>query len=290
MKSFQREITIHLLTSELMRVIRETIKNNAPTHYNDYIIINYKDGYRWMMDNRGCDEQPPTLAIDKILTIDTWFVGDGGGFAELYINRKLPQKQIDKIVREALVDDEGNDCYDTVNLGKEVLQNNDSGLWGLLGESGEIPEYISEIPTKKNCKLERVKLINKYYSDLWKRLQREVNSNYVQNNYLQADVYIVKNESDKKARAESANNWQSTFAVKHLYQVIRDAKPLNGKIELSEPKDGTQKKNGYKKMLILYYRFEDTERFYMNFMVKLTIGIKANKKHIQYAVNKVEIK
>lgn len=152
-----------------------------------------------------------------------------------------------------------------------------------------IPEYIEGIPTKKSLVVERRNLITKFYSELWKRLQREVRSNYIFNDYWQADIYIVKNESDKKAKTEAANNWQSTYAVKHLYQIVKKAKPLNGKIEIDEPKDGTQKKNGYKKILILYYTVDGNNKF-TDFTVKLTIGIKADGKHVQYSVNKIEIK
>lgn len=43
-------------------------------------------------------------------------------------------------------------------------------------------------------------------------------------------------------------------------------------------------------MLILYYKFENDEYEYLNFMVKLTIGIKTNNKHVQYSVNSIDIK
>ena len=39
---------------------------------------------------------------------------------------------------------------------------------------------------------------------------------------------------------------------------------------------------------ILYYEFVHPEMEYLNFMVKLTIGIKSDGKHVQYCVNKIE--
>lgn len=36
-----------------------------------------------------------------------------------------------------------------------------------------LPEFISGIPTAKRLSGERIVLIRKYYSNLWKRLQRE---------------------------------------------------------------------------------------------------------------------
>ena len=65
---------------------------------------------------------------------------------------------------------------------------------------------------------------------------------------------------------------------------------LGDRIEFDNPKNGTQKKNGYKQMLILYYTFTNNEHDYLNFTIKLTIGIKADDKHVQYSVNSIEIK
>ena len=41
-------------------------------------------------------------------------------------------------------------------------------------------------------------------------------------------------------------------------------------------------------MAILYHEFVHPEMAYLNFMVKLTIGIKSDGKHVQYCVNKIE--
>ena len=42
-------------------------------------------------------------------------------------------------------------------------------------------------------------------------------------------------------------------------------------------------------MLILYYQIINDTYDYLNYTAKLTIGIKADGKHIQYAINKIEI-
>ncbi len=42
-------------------------------------------------------------------------------------------------------------------------------------------------------------------------------------------------------------------------------------------------------MILLYYQFENEQFDYMNFTAKLTIGVTASQKHIQYSVNKVEV-
>ena len=69
----------------------------------------------------------------------------------------------------------------------------------------------------------------------------------------------------------------------------KNASPLEGMPLFSSIKDGAQRKNGYKNMILLYYQFENEQFDYMNFTVKLTIGVTASQKHIQYSVNKVEV-
>ena len=157
-------------------------------------------------------------------------------------------------------------------------------------KASDTPEFIEGIPTKKSLIKERRELIVKYYDSLWKRLQRETGSNYILNDFLQSKIYIVKGESDKKAKLESSKTWQSTYAVKNLYEIVKKSRPLNGIIEYDKPKSGTQTKNGYKQMMILYHKFSNNKFDYLNFTVKLTIGIKADGKHVQYSVNKIEVK
>ncbi len=153
-----------------------------------------------------------------------------------------------------------------------------------------LPEFIEGIPTRKDAINERRELVIAYYNELWRRLQREVNSNYIFNDFWQAKIHIVKNESDKKTKNAAVKKWQSVYAVKYLYDVVKNARSIDNNIEFDFPKNGTQKKNGYKQMLILYYKFENDEYEYLNFMVKLTIGIKTNNKHVQYSVNSIDIK
>ena len=154
----------------------------------------------------------------------------------------------------------------------------------------QIPEYIEGIPTEKKRVRERFELIKSYYENLWKDLQRVTGSNYIHNKFLNADVYIVKNESDKKTSREALHNWKSTYAVKYLKRVVEDAKPMENLPMFVSRKEGEQKRNGYKNMILLYYDFSDSEKDYMNFRVKLTIGVMTSGKHVQYCVNKIEVK
>ena len=157
-------------------------------------------------------------------------------------------------------------------------------------EIGVLPEFINGIPTAKHLSRERMVLIKSYYQRLWKRLQREKGVYTVYNDYLGVDVYIIEIESDKKTINAASKNWQSTYAVKHLYKVIRYAYCDDNSTIFFKPKKGTQTKNRYKNIAVLFYDFTSTKFDYMNFKVKLTIGIRSDNKHIQYCVNKIEVK
>ncbi|MBQ3845314.1 MAG: hypothetical protein II817_10110 [Bacteroidales bacterium] len=157
-------------------------------------------------------------------------------------------------------------------------------------EKNTLPEYIQGIPTAKYRSRERRSLIAQYYSNLWKQLQRMGKKNIVFNEYLGVNVYIVENESNKKTINTASMNWQSTYAVKHLIEIVTNAYGDESQAVYEKPKKGTQSKNGYKNMAILYYYFVNDSISYLNFKVKLTIGIRADDKHVQYCVNKIEVK
>ena len=154
----------------------------------------------------------------------------------------------------------------------------------------EIPEYIEGIPTEKKESKRRREIIKREYIHLIERLQNTCEKKAVFNEYLQTDVYIIMRESEKKASNSAAFNWQSTYAVKHLENVIKKAVPMEGKPIFSLPKlTGKQKEFGYVNMATLYYVFQSTENEYLNFTVKLVLGIKSDKRHVQYSVNKIEL-
>ncbi len=102
-------------------------------------------------------------------------------------------------------------------------------------------------------------------------------------------ICVIQKESDKKTINTASKNWQSTYAVKYLEDVVEKAVGDKNKPVYEKVKKGTQSKNGYKNMAILYYDFVNHEVPYLNFKVKLTIGIRADSKHVQYCVNKIDI-
>ncbi len=109
-----------------------------------------------------------------------------------------------------------------------------------------IPEKIEGIPTAKHSVKERFELVLSYYEKLWKDLQREGKRNSIHNKFLDAEVFLIKNESDKKTAREAMHNWKSTYAAKHLRDIVENAQPIDGLPLFSSIKGGTQKKNGYK--------------------------------------------
>ena len=88
----------------------------------------------------------------------------------------------------------------------------------------EIPQYVEGIPTEKGKSLERRRLIENSYGLLWKELQRENGTNGIFCHFLGVTVLIKKGESDKKTINRASADWKSTFAVKHLKQVVSFAR------------------------------------------------------------------
>ena len=110
------------------------------------------------------------------------------------------------------------------------------------------------------------------------------------NDYLGVFIYIVENESNKKTINTASRNWQSTYAVKHLEEIVKNACGDENLPVYVKAKKGTKTKNVYKNMAILYYSFTGEAISYLNFKVKLTIGIRTDNKHVQYCINKIEVK
>jgi flagellar hook-associated protein FlgK len=153
----------------------------------------------------------------------------------------------------------------------------------------DIPKIIDGIATDKNASEQRRNIIKQTYIDLLHRLQKTKGKKAVLNHFLGVDVFIIMRESEQKTSNSGANNWQSTYAVKHLETVIKNAKAKDGVPVYSLPKTGKQKSFKYVNMAVLFYEFVSEEYDYLNFTVKLTLGIKNDGRHIQYSVNKVDI-
>ena len=92
-------------------------------------------------------------------------------------------------------------------------------------------------------------------------------------------------EGGKEATNRNAFNWQSAYAILELETIVKNAVPMNGeKIFVPAKNTGNQKAHKYVNMAVLYHTFIDEEKDYMNFTVKLTLGIKSDGRHIHKCV------
>ena len=153
----------------------------------------------------------------------------------------------------------------------------------------EVPQIIDGIPTDKGSSGQRRDIIRQTYMDLLQHLQQTKSKKAVFNNFLGVDVHIIMRESEQKTSNSGAHNWQSTYAVKYLEKVIKNAKAKEDVPIYSLPKTGKQKDYKYVNMAVLFYEFKSEKYDYLNFTVKLTLGIKNDGRHVQYSVNKIDI-
>jgi hypothetical protein len=72
--------------------------------------------------------------------------------------------------------------------------------------------------------------------------------------------------------------------------VIKNAKAKESiPIYYAAKQTGKQNEFNYVNMAVLYFSFENDKFDYLNFTVKLTLGIKSDNRHIQYSVSKIDI-
>ena len=154
-----------------------------------------------------------------------------------------------------------------------------------------LPEYIKGIATAKDNEsiAQRREFVLKAYKSLLEKLANQKGSKTIYNKFLDVEVHLIMREGGKEATNRNAFNWQSAYAILELETIIKNAVPPDSEnIFVPAKNTGNQKAYKYINMVILYYTFVDAERWYMNFMVRLTLGIKSDGRHIQYSVNKVD--
>jgi len=154
-----------------------------------------------------------------------------------------------------------------------------------------LPKYIKGIATAKdNASIaQRRDFVTKTYKLLLGKLSNQKGSKTIYNKFLDEEVHLIMREGGKEATNRNAFNWQSAYAILELETIIKNAVPMNGEsIFVPAKNTGNQKAHKYVNMAILYYTFVDAEKWYMNFTVRLTLGIKSDGRHIQYSVNKID--
>jgi hypothetical protein len=67
-------------------------------------------------------------------------------------------------------------------------------------------------------------------------------------------------------------------------------KPLPDVLVYTIPKTkGKQNEFNYVNLAVLFYEFQSEKFDYLNFTVKLTLGIKNDGRHIQYSISKINV-
>ena len=156
----------------------------------------------------------------------------------------------------------------------------------------KLPEYISGIATDKNALNQRRKFVSDKYKLLLSRLMNEKGTKSIYNDFLNVEVQLIYGEGGKEATNRGAFNWQSAYAILKLETIIKKATATAKEEEpvyIPAKNTGNQKNYKYVNMAVLYYDFADNEKWYMNFTVKLVLGIKNDGRHVHYCVSKIDI-
>ena len=155
-----------------------------------------------------------------------------------------------------------------------------------------LPEFLKGIATKKSEVLQRRAVIKREYLKLLDRLGKKngKGQKIVHNDFLDVDVFFVMREGGSEAIMRSSYNWQSAYAVLSLETIVKKARAKESvPIYTVAKPTGKQKNLEYVNVATLYYEFVDSEKWYLNFTVKLVLGVKNNGKHVQYSVTKIDV-
>ena len=159
-----------------------------------------------------------------------------------------------------------------------------------IQEKQELPEFIKGIATAKRAAAQRREFVSNQYKLLLGKLMNKNGKKSVFNDFLNVDVQLIYGEGGKEATNRGVFNWQSAYAILKLEKIIKNATAKEGQpIYIPAKNTGNQKNYKYVNMAVLYYDFKDSEKNYMNFTVKLILGIKLDGRHIQYSVTKIDI-
>ena len=105
---------------------------------------------------------------------------------------------------------------------------------------------------------------------------------------MNEDIYIIWKESFQKASNNATRNWQTTYAVLKLPEIIKHAKPFDENYRNFDVKEGYQAKNRYVELIKLRYTFNSKKFDYMNFTIELVIGKKKDGRHVQYSLEYIK--
>lgn len=151
-------------------------------------------------------------------------------------------------------------------------------------------KHIFEIPTSSEIEFaKRRKIVLEAYDILLKKHGGKL---IVHNEFLGCDVEITRKVSRKKASNNSVRNWQSTYAILKISNVVKYAS--SEEILHLPAKAGMQKNAGFSYVIPLRYAFKHPSKPYLNFDVEVIIGEvvleQDGRKYVQYSVELMEIK
>lgn len=150
--------------------------------------------------------------------------------------------------------------------------------------------HYFEIPTSEGTKYSiRRKIVLEAYDILLKKHGGNI---IIYNEFLGCNVAITKKISKKKASNNSVRNWQSTYAILKIIDVVKYAS--SDEIQHLPAKTGMQQDVGFSYVIPLKYTFKNEKKQYLNFTVELIVGEmiheKKGQKYIQYSVELMNIK
>lgn len=170
---------------------------------------------------------------------------------------------------------------------KCISNSSNTQLPDFITANLQLSNYVFAIPTNTNKEFrsQRREIIKTAYKLLLSKLHGK---NYIKNDFLNENIFIIWKESFQKATNNATRTWQTTYAVLKLPEIIKNAKPFDENYRCFDIKKGSQSKNRYVELIKLRYSFNHNRLDYMNFIVELVIGKKENGKHVQYSLEYIK--
>ena len=170
---------------------------------------------------------------------------------------------------------------------ESIIINNDIILPDYIETNLQYTDKLYRIPTSDNVENRpiRRKIIESAYKTL---LSQMMGKNYIKNDFLDENIYIIWKESFQKASNNATRYWQTTYAVLKLPDVLKYAKPFDENYRSCDIKDGNQKKNRYVELIKLRYTFNSKTEDYKNFTVEVVIGKKSDGRNVQYSLEYIK--
>lgn len=166
---------------------------------------------------------------------------------------------------------------------KSIIANDEIILPDFIETNIQHSKLRFKIPTTNNVEARPVrrKIVKTAYKTFLTQMR---GNNFVKNDFLDEKVHIIFRENYLKASNNAVRCWQTTYAVLHIYDVIKYAKPIVSDYIIDDIKTGFQKNNHYVKLYKFVYDFKHKTIPYMNFQVEILFGRKTTGALVQYSI------